>query len=911
MKNPSLAHIAQTGLFLSFVLMWSVVHAQTQPGVLPTLGLPAPSGNTAQPATTAPASTPTVITIGEETGIDADTDAGDVRLAPNDTILIDYQADESLSLDESTLARIAYILDQKLHKLDKNGRVQLPIIGTVVLAGLNEREAARRLVSEPLLADVGVTVKVLPVQPQGISALRRFGYDAFTDAASGFVPVVQMPVPSNYIIGPGDSLDIQLFGNTTEHYTITVGNDGVLAAPEIGAIQVAGLTFEEVKKDIQERIATRLIGVNAHVSMAALRTMSIFVLGEVQQPGAYTVSALSTLTNALLASGGVKESGSLRNITLKRNNRVVSRMDLYDLLMRGDKRRDARLKPGDVIFVPPVGATAAVSGEVIRPAIYELDRKLSAGELLKLAGGLSPDASPGDAKLQRLDAGQRRTIVDVDLTDDATLAMPIRNGDYLDVPSVPETLSGKVTLKGHIAKPGVYQWRAGMVISDVIESSDDLAPQADAQYVLIRRARADNGVLEPFSVNLNDVFKGKTTPVGLLPDDEIIVFQSDASANRQALLSNVVETLETQGRVDAPARIVSIGGAVNAPGQYPLEREMRISDLIRAAGSLDESAFMESAELTRYRVAGDPSQGVTRYEVPLQRVLSGDSDADWPLLPRDYLVVKPSPWRYTPRTVTVKGEVNYPGEYPLSPGETLNSVIERAGGLTAFAFPQGAIFLREDLKQREQDYIDRLIQQLEASLASSVLSRISNPAHEEALIQGQFLLEQLRSIEPVGRLVINLPSLLKADNDKKRKRFDVVLQNQDTIMIPPVIQDVTVMGEVHFPTAHIWQTDHDRWDYIDMSGGLTEKAFRSHIYVIRANGAVIPGNRLRQFRSQSDDHGDWEWEGYDVARNEIRPGDTIIAPMKLDRLKTLTVWESVSQIIFNIGVTIAQLERAF
>ena len=280
------------------------------------------------------------------------------------------------------------------YRLDRAGAIDLPGLGVVPLAGLTVLQATQRLAVEQFLQDFRIKLTLLPLEPVGSDALKPFGYDLFAGSPTTFAPVTDIPVPSEFVVGPGDRLEVQLIGSTRARHSLVVNRDGRIMFPDLGPINVAGLRFEQAKARIEARVSEQMIGTQAVVSMGDLRSVRVYVLGEAERPGSFTVSSLATITNAILVSGGVKPIGSLRNIQLKRNGQVVKRLDLYDLLLNGDTSGNVRLQPGDVIFIPPVGSTVGVTGEIRRPAIYELKGENSVADLVRLGGGLTPEADP-------------------------------------------------------------------------------------------------------------------------------------------------------------------------------------------------------------------------------------------------------------------------------------------------------------------------------------------------------------------------------------------------------------------------------------------------------------------------------------------------------------------------------------
>ena len=292
------------------------------------------------------------------------------------------------------------ILSNNPYKLNRFGVLEIPGLPAIPVAGLTASEATKRLGADPDLNEYYVRLTLLRLQPLDQEALKPFGYDLFEGVPSTFAPVSDIQVPMDYIVGPGDTLEIQLYGNEPSSYELTVERDGRINFPKLGPIMVSGMTFDAARQTIEQRVAKQLIGSHVSVTMGNLRSIRVFVLGEAEKPGSYTVSGLSTMTNALFVSGGVKKIGSLRNIELKRNGRLITTLDLYDLLLHGDTSGDRLLLPGDVIFIPPIGNIVSVYGAVRRPAIYELKGEKTAEQAIELAGGLLPDA---DAKLGQLE----------------------------------------------------------------------------------------------------------------------------------------------------------------------------------------------------------------------------------------------------------------------------------------------------------------------------------------------------------------------------------------------------------------------------------------------------------------------------------------------------------------------------
>lgn len=811
-------------------------------------------------------------------------------LAPNSTLLVQAsvtEPDELETTERDALEGVVnLILERNPYRLDRNGSLNLPGIPGIGLGGLTEQQAGRRLGSDPALRGLTLRVVDLPVTPAGVDRLRPFGYDLFESSPSTFSPVTDVPVPAEYVVGAGDELAVQLFGSQNITRRLVVSREGTISFPELGPIQVAGLTFSAARRAIESRVAAEMIGVQVSVTMGDTRSIRVFVLGEARQPGSYTVSGLATMTTALFASGGVKTIGSLRDIQLRRQGQLVRRFDLYDMLLGGDTSADAKLLPGDVIFVPPIGATASIDGEVKRPAIYELRGDTSPTELVRMAGGLTPEADATRTVVTRIRDG-RRAVESLDL--ESASSSLLSNGDVLTIAQVRPQLDSGVMLEGFVHRPGAFAWREGLRLTDVIGSIDELRPNADASYVLIRRESGGDRRVSAVSANLAAALAapGSDADPQLLPRDRITVF--DLAPGRERIIRPLLEELRLQSQLARPTEVVRIGGRVKVPGEYPLEAGMRVSDLLRAGGNLDPGAYAGEAELTRYAIDASGVRQTELVTIDLAAMGRGDALANVLLQPYDYLVIKETPSWDSLESVTLRGEVKFPGTYAIRRGETLFQVLERAGGLTPLAFADGSAFTRLDLQKAEQQQLDRLAERMRSDLAALSLqaANVGRADASQALISGQSLLAQLQTAKATGRYVIDLPSLLEG---RAGGPMDVMLRDGDTLVIPKIRQEVTVIGEVQNPTSHQFRPELRRADYIAMSGGTTPKADRGRIHVVRADGRVA--SRVNSMLARN----------YDLS---IKPGDTVVVPLDTERMPRLPFWQAVTQILYNVAVSVA------
>ena len=740
------------------------------------------------------------------------------------------------------------------------------------------------------------------------NGLKPFGYDLFAGDPSTFAPVTEIPVPADYTMGPGDVLRIQLWGKENRNLELPVSRDGTISFPDSGPLSVAGLSFDEARAQIRKRVSEQYIGVQASVSLGELRSMRVFVLGEARNPGSYTVSSLSTITNALYVSGGIRQTGSLRNVQHKRDGKLLGTLDLYDLLLKGDSSSDNRLQAGDVIFIPPVGKRVGIEGEVYRPALYELDGEENLSQLVRMAGGLTPQAYPQRINIERTNEDFLRIIAEADYTTRKGRKAPIQAGDRITIPSIADITGQYVEVQGAAARTGKFAWIPGMRVSSLIKNLDaDLLAVADKQYAAVVRTDSENDTISVLNLRLREAVRnpGSQYDLQLQEKDRLLLFsdvgkvdidskssESDSKADADVLHANqtftrkqlfepVIQRLKAQASPAQPQQTIAISGPVRYPGEYPLPATQRLEDAIFVAGGLKDSASLYQAEVARYTV-DENGVGQTRIlDVNLSDAIAGTSNVE--LQSRDRILIKSIPDFSINRTVTLRGEVRYPGEYTFRDGETLRDVLKRAGGLTDNAFPRGAVFTREKLRQLEAQRLREAEERLQGDLLGVKLEGDSFGGQTTQRIQQvEDLLEDVQNSRPIGRMVINLASVL---NDETYQ--SIRLQDGDTLTVPTIPQAVSVFGEVQFPTSHLHQPGLTVDDYLERSGGATLQADESRVYVVKADGSVMLPERSRWFGGRSQ---------------QLEPGDTIIMPIDIDRLNQLELWTNVSQIVYQMAL---------
>jgi len=751
--------------------------------------------------------------------------------------------------------------------------------------------AAPKVARETVSSTQTLAVAVAPVAVAGVgeaapaSSLKPFGYDLFANAPTTFAPAASIPVSSDYLLGPGDTLDILFYGKTNTAFSLEINREGFVDFPQLGPVGLAGLTYGEAKDMLQARIAAQIIGTQVSISMGSLRSMQVFVLGEAFKPGAYTVSSLSTITHALVSSGGVSDIGSLRNIQLKRQGKLVATLDLYDLLLAGDTSNDVRVQAADVIYIPTVGDLASIEGQVLRPAIYELKGTESIQDLVELAGGMGPKAFAQSARLQRINFDGFMTTLDVDLTQSEDKSASLRGGDHLTVDAITNYKKDVVSLQGAVRHEGDFAWRDGMRVSDIVATRDKLNPDADLGAVMLVREIPNSADIEMLIFSFERVLADFSSEDNqrLMSRDKIIVLS--AYGDRATQISPYITQLKRQATLGTSAKIVASGGTVRFPGEYPLVEGMSINDLIRLSGGLLESAYSQTAEIARIDLS-NPNRAVSSIVVSS---LTGSSSMA--LQPSDYVEFRTIPDFRETQTISLEGEFVFPGVYAFDKGETLSSIIQRAGGFTDEAFAGGSVFLREALRAREEQELKRLTETLQAELQAETLSEANSDIDidQTQLALQEKALEELSALQATGRLVIPLEAIVNFAAE------DILLRADDRLLVPKFNQEVTVIGEVHRPISYLYEPGFSQADYIDQSGGLKQSADKKGIYVVKASGRVIkPTRGFFKFRS---------------AQAEVGPGDTIVVPLDTDdkKLRPMALLAEASQIIYQLSLGAAAI----
>jgi protein involved in polysaccharide export with SLBB domain len=718
--------------------------------------------------------------------------------------------------------------------------------------------------------------------PEQSAKLKRFGSDMFLDRGLATRQMsVDIPIGPDYILGVGDGLVINLWGGVSESFSRTVDREGKIVLPEAGTIVVAGLSLERAQALIQGMLAQQFRDAKVAVTIARLRTVRVYVVGDVQRPGAYDISSLSTPLNALYAAGGPTSVGSLRVARHYRGKELIREVDLYDFLLRGVRPDTERIEDGDTILVSPVGRQVAVAGMVKRPAIYELKDETKLSDVLNDAGGVLVSASLTNITIERVGAQGHRATVNLTLPNGSTMEssrklmeeFAIQDGDRVMVAPILTYSERAIYVEGHVIRPGKFPYRDDMKLNDVLRSYQDLLPEPADRGEIIRLMPPDFRA-EAIEFNVPDVLAGNED-IHLRPFD----------------------TIRISGRYEADGPKVQVHGEVLHPGTYPLSRGMTAAQLVRMAGGFNRSALVDDADLTSYEVENGKQVLSRRDTIKIGAAVNkSDPSADVVLKAGDVLTIHQiSGWNDIGASVSLNGEVTYPGPYGIQEGERLSSVLKRAGGFRATAYPAGAILVRNQVKELEDKSKNELIHQIETTSAGAKLapslSAQDDSATLQLLIQQQKeVVEKLRSQSAVGRLVIKITSDIASWEGTPA---DIELRSGDVLTVPKRPGFVLVSGQVYNASAITFVPGKNAGWYLKRAGGSTEGGNMKEVLVIRANGLVV-GRRSG------------EWYESSVLETKLEPGDVVVVPQKVFGGSAL--WRNLfasAQVLSSVGFAAA------
>ncbi|MEJ5089581.1 capsule biosynthesis protein [Sphingobacterium faecium] len=709
--------------------------------------------------------------------------------------------------------------------------------------------------------------------------LKVFGSDLFKNSEITFEPNLRMATPSSYIIGPDDEILLDISGDNEASYKLPVSPDGNITVEYVGKIAVSGLSVSAAKNKIQSRLSSTYPAIRSgntqiDVNIGNIRSIRITLTGAVTKPGTYTLPSLATVFNALYAAGGPGENGTYRKIQVIRNNQVVTTIDLYDFLANGIQRGNIRLQDQDIIHIPVYGSRVQFEGEVKRPAIFETVSGESLLDLVKYAGGFSEDAYTAKIKvLQKTD--KERSVKDI-YADQFADYSP-KAGDQFIVEPILERFANRISILGAVFRPGLYGMEPGMTLKQLIEQADGVREDAFLERGIINRLRADN-TAELINFNVRDILAGTSADIPLKREDKVEI----------ASIFDLRDEYK-----------FTVQGEVRLPGDFPFASNATLGDLIQKAGGLNEAAKNARIEIARRlknRDVTDPSSSQT-IQVDIKDGIVSDLTVE--LQPYDVITVLGDAGFRTQRQVKIEGEVLFPGIYTISrEDERISDIIKRAGGLTSYAYTEGASLKRtgvsklkaEEKKEKErlknemakdsveevdsEDEFDKETTTVNANAKNSALAKVSQQ-------QGASATE----IEPSDLVGIELNKILI----NPHQRGDLLILDGDIITVPKELETVKVMGEVLNPNNVVYVKGKSLKYYVNQAGGFTDNALKKRIFVQYANGAV---------------------KGKDGAYPEVKPGAEIVVPKRAPREKmNVQAWVGLGTGIASLAAIIVSLLR--
>ncbi|MBE6248726.1 MAG: capsule biosynthesis protein [Prevotella sp.] len=671
-----------------------------------------------------------------------------------------------------------------------------------------------------------------------------FGHDVFNNKNLTFESSMNLATPQNYRLGPGDAVNVDIWGASQESVTETISPDGTITIEGIGVIQLGGLSVSQAKARLKKVLGPRYQGSQIELTLGQTRTITISVMGEVNVPGTYTMSAFATVYNALYMAGGPNEIGTLRNVKVYRRGKLLSNVDVYDFLLNGKLSGDVRLQDNDVITVSPYEALVNITGKVKRPMFYEMKKTESAATLLRYAGGFTGDAYTKAIRINRK-AGNRYSVFSVGEFDMSQFKL--MDEDSVSVDSTLNRYQNMVEIKGAVFRPGMYQVGGNIsTVKALVEAAAGLTEGAISQHAVMHRMKPDR-TLEMLSVDIRGILEGTTPDVPLRNEDVLYI------ASREE--KNLKQT-------------VTISGEVLYPGVYRYAENESVEDLIIQAGGPTDAASLVKVDVARRITNPNATEAEDRiaqtFSFKLTKDFSIVDQPDFRLQPFDEVYVRRSPNYTEQQNVTIEGEVQFQGTYALADkGQRLSEIIKQAGGLTKRAYPEGTKLLR-------------LMTPEEREMLETVLRTAQRNSGKDSIDVRKLM---TNANYPVG---IELDKALKNPGSDD----DPILREGDRIVVPRYDGTVTINGEVLYPNTVYFKEGKDTDYYIDLAGGTTSTAKKSQTIIIYMNGMVARADR----------------------KHKPRPGCQIVVPTKRQRQGFgLQQWLSIGTTAASLGTMIATI----
>ncbi len=717
-----------------------------------------------------------------------------------------------------------------------------------------------------------------------------FGHEYFQDVPTTFAPMDRIPVQSDYVIGPGDQLLIRAWGKIDVDAEVMVDRTGQIYLPRVGAIRVAGIRYDQLNAFVRSSIGRFFKDFDLDVNIGQLRSIQVLVLGYARRPGTYTISSLSTLVNALFESGGPGANGSMRHAQLKRNNSVITDLDLYDLILKGDKSKDTNLQSGDVIYIPRVGPLVAVTGSVYRPAIYELRESTGLGDILEDSGGLTSVAGTGRVVLDRLSEHTERLLDEFALNAEG-LKHELRDGDIVRIYAVSPRIGNAVTLRGNVAQTGRYLWHEGMRIADLIPNRDALITR---QY-WNERNNVVRSKYDDFAVPSRR--HSKIGPRQATAQDDQRPEAQQTDENRQIMPEDKQQARDRQQRaqerdVETEDRVGIRQDDTFDPNLIENQPEEDLAaDIRRRATDINwEYAVIERTD----------NQDLTTQLIPFNLANAIDqpsSQDNQRLLAGDIVTIfsqKDIPVSTEARTkfVQIEGEVKSPGLYRVNPGETLRDVVRRSGGLSSHAYLFGSELHRESALKAQKKQLAQMVERMQRELGEQSGATSPGIAPEDRTEERLRTQEQrdfinkLAQVQPTGRMVLELKPTDSTTEDVPA----MALEDGDKFFVPAKLDTIEVFGAVYNENAFRFKPRKLVPEYVNNAGGVTRGADKGHEFVIRADGTVISRQQHRGFLSS----------GFETMK--LMPGDAIVVPQRFRTTGVLRSFRDWTQIFSQLAL---------
>jgi protein involved in polysaccharide export with SLBB domain len=673
-----------------------------------------------------------------------------------------------------------------------------------------------------------------------VLAKKVFGAELFSNKNLTFEPNLKIATPLNYQLGPDDELIVDVYGYSEVTHRLKVTPEGYIRIPLIGPVQVSGISIEQARKKIIGQLTTIYSGIasgntSVSITLGSIRSIKVNILGEVNMPGSYTLPSLATVFNALYASGGPNKNGSFRNIKVIRGGKTVAVVDVYEFLVKGEIKGNIRLMDQDIIKVGPYENRVELTGEIKRPAYYEVTKNETLKDVIGFAGGFTDEAYKDRIKVTR-NTNKERSVADV--PNEMLGMFNPKSGDVFDIGKIIDRYENRVEIKGAVFRPGVYAIEEGLTLSKLIKKADGLKEDAFTSRAIIYRLKSDN-TSEVISFDIKEVLSGKNDIE--LKREDLIEINSKLALREEY--------------------VINILGEVLRPGKYPFAEKARVEDLIIAAGGLKENASRRKIEIAR-RFKTDGTSVAANAATIITYEVGEDlkTTQEVYLMPYDIITIYAVPGYTQQKNILIEGEVNYPGQYTISSkAERISDLIKRCGGTTQFAFTEGAVLIRT----RKLTAADKIIREQKI----------------EALIKQTK--DTIRLQEIIENEVGNLTSIVGIDLTKILSKpgckADLLLDEGDLINVPNTKQTVKIGGEVLYPVRIPYQKFISFRRYIQGSGGFTQSALKNRSYVVYANGSAKSTKNFLVFKFYP----------------KVLPGSEIIIPAKEER-KKLTAVEIVS-----------------